>query len=366
MNRPAVPDFDAVVADVYAAAAQSHLWPAALSSLASLTHSRGALITQPCRTHDGLLCSPSLNDTVSQFFAQGWHHDDLRTVRMVSKAPRSFICDQDITTSEERERSDYYRGFAHSAGVPWFAACGLMVDGAPAIGISIQRSAADGAFEASDLARLHRIEPHLKAAMSFSRTVADRACEARLDALDQSGVAAFILDREGVLRGVNGLGEAELGRAVVVRRRRLTPLDRTAREAFARLILNAATTTENAGARDLRPVRMMLADGETRLAQAMPLRGEAHRFGDGRAILTLSGATPVGALTSLLAAAFGLTPAEARVAHHLSRGLEPEEIAVRCGISVGAVRFHLKSILPKAGVRRQAAFVALAATIRRT
>lgn len=360
------PSFDSVVSGLYEAAAVSYNWPIALQGLAELTGSRGALITRPDRQHDSLVFSSGLGDTVAQFFEQGWHRDDLRSNRMVASAQTGFICDQDITTSDERSRSDYYLGFARSAGVPWFAACGLVNKDGVAIGVSIQRSAAQGSFDDADLKRLRRIRPHVEAAMAFARDVTDRVGAERLDALELAQVPAFVVDQDGILRDLNPAGHAQLAKSVTTRRRRLTAVDPASRAALARLITNATELAHTPDAAKVAPVRLACADGSAVLAHAMPLRGAAHRFANARAILTLSViADPTGAAADALAVAYGLTPAEARVAHHLSRGLEVEEIARDIGLSVGAVRFHLKSILPKAGVRRQAAFVARAATLIR-
>lgn len=359
------PDFDTVVTGLYEAAAVSHSWAPALDALARLTGSRGALISRPDRAHDGLACSASLDATVAQFFEQGWHRNDLRSARMIAAEPRGFSRDQDITTADERARSDYYEGFARSAGVPWFAACGL-VDGGSVIGISIQRTEAEGAFDDADLDRLRRIRPHLESAMTFARRVADRADALDLDALEAADAAAFVVDHTGVVRGMNPRGELQMSRLVTTRRGRLTTMDGALRGKFERLILGAAAVGRDVTAPVQEPLRLTAPDGSIALASAMPLCGAARQFGDGRAIVTLSAITQtIGVDAGVLATAFDLTPAEARVAHQLSRGLEVAEIAEACDLSLGAVRFHLKAILPKAGVRRQAAFVALAASLRR-
>lgn len=361
------PDFDAVVSSLYEAAAVSYSWGPALDGLARLTGSRGALITRPDRAHDGLACSESLEDTVAQFFEQGWHNDDLRSTRVMARAPQGgFSRDQDITTADERARSNYYEGFARAAGVPWFAACGL-ADSASVIGVSIQRTDAEGAFDDGDLERLRRISPHLESAMSFARNVADRSNAQDLDALEASATAAFVVDHEGVVRAMNARGEQEMSRLVTTRRRRLTALDPMLRTRFERLVAGAAMLARSASAPVQEgPLRLTAADGSVALASAMPLCGAARQLGDGRAIVTLTAISQtVGVDAAVLATAFDLTPAEARVAHHLTRGLDAPEIAEACSLSVGAVRFHLKAILPKAGVRRQAAFVALAASLGR-
>ena len=57
--------------------------------------------------------------------------------------------------------------------------------------------------------------------------------------------------------------------------------------------------------------------------------------------------------TDRLAAAFGLTPAEARVAGYVAHGLAPKEVAARCGVSPCTVRSQLRTLFAKTGARRQ-------------
>ncbi len=50
-----------------------------------------------------------------------------------------------------------------------------------------------------------------------------------------------------------------------------------------------------------------------------------------------------------LAQWFGLTPAQARVAACLSRGLTPEQVAAHCGRSIATVRTQIRAILERSG-----------------
>jgi DNA-binding CsgD family transcriptional regulator len=59
-----------------------------------------------------------------------------------------------------------------------------------------------------------------------------------------------------------------------------------------------------------------------------------------------------------LAAWFGLTPAEARLAASLSAGAALDGYAARRNVSMNAVRFLLKGIYRKTGVESQAQLVA--------
>jgi DNA-binding CsgD family transcriptional regulator len=54
-----------------------------------------------------------------------------------------------------------------------------------------------------------------------------------------------------------------------------------------------------------------------------------------------------------LALAFGLTPAEARVAGYLAQGLAPKKVAEICGVSTCTVRSQVRTLFVKTGARRQ-------------
>jgi DNA-binding CsgD family transcriptional regulator len=61
----------------------------------------------------------------------------------------------------------------------------------------------------------------------------------------------------------------------------------------------------------------------------------------------------------LLSKAFGLTPAEARLASIIAEGLNPERAAEELGISKGTARNQLKAIFAKTATHRQAELAAL-------
>ncbi|MGI9169225.1 MAG: hypothetical protein ACR2FH_03495, partial [Caulobacteraceae bacterium] len=59
-----------------------------------------------------------------------------------------------------------------------------------------------------------------------------------------------------------------------------------------------------------------------------------------------------------LAAWFGLTPAEARLAAALADGRDLETYAASRNVTAGAIRFHLKNIYAKTGAASRARLVA--------
>jgi DNA-binding CsgD family transcriptional regulator len=65
----------------------------------------------------------------------------------------------------------------------------------------------------------------------------------------------------------------------------------------------------------------------------------------------------------VVAATFGLTPAEARVGVELTRGLSPEEIAQTHGVAISTVRSQLRSLFQKTRTTRQTELVSTIASL---
>jgi DNA-binding CsgD family transcriptional regulator len=79
-----------------------------------------------------------------------------------------------------------------------------------------------------------------------------------------------------------------------------------------------------------------------------------------RARVTLTIIVPrAGPGSHLLAGAFGLTPAEARLASIIAEGRNPGQAAQELQIATSTARNHLKAIFAKTATRRESELVAL-------
>lgn len=94
---------------------------------------------------------------------------------------------------------------------------------------------------------------------------------------------------------------------------------------------------------------LLLATLHARLRQIMRIRAALPTDGAGAAAETVS-------------AAFGLTPAETRIALALTQGRPPAQIATDFGISRTTVAFHMRNIFHKTATSRQAELVAVLLT----
>jgi DNA-binding CsgD family transcriptional regulator len=357
-------EYDAVLASFYQAAITREQWPEALQGFASLNASRGTNLVRCTGGRLDVLHSPSLHDTLAQFVEEGWHLDDYRARCSIPLIDAGFVADQHIIAPDDVARSDYYSNFARPAGVPWYTAAGVVLPDGACLGISLQRSDRQGAFAAGELRRLNAMLPRLREILLLAHRIGLERQGATLAGLDLIDQAAILFDRNGLICGMNKAAEALVGQVFSTRGRQIVAIDRLQRAALTERIASAVSPHDFS---DVAPRTIRLRDSEERawLGQIAPVDGYAQDiFRNGAALLIL---TPAHArarkVAGVLGAAFGLTPREASVAELLVAGLDTNEIADRLSLSRNAVRFHIKSILPKADVQRQAEFVAAAAQL---
>jgi DNA-binding CsgD family transcriptional regulator len=99
----------------------------------------------------------------------------------------------------------------------------------------------------------------------------------------------------------------------------------------------------------------------TLICRVIPVpAGAATPFLGARALLTFTEVQPrVSADVDLLARSFGLTPAEAKLAALIGKGLTLADAAVQLQVSIATVRNQLKAVFLKTDTRRQSDLVLL-------
>lgn len=341
---------------LYEAAAMPEFWPDALQSMADLMDSRGALLTRADRNHVGLIHSPGITDSVAFFFEGGWQDRDLRTERTLKRGVvDSFTSEQHIVTPEEIRCSEYYNGFARPADVPWFASGGI-VTGEAILGVSFQRTARQDAFIQGDQTRLNAMLPRLQHVLSIGYRLVGAKERALMTDLASLKDGVILLGASGLEIECNATAELLYGDGLVRGPSGPTATDPAANLALRALIDAACGDTPC----PIQTVVVPQTKGPSLRIQAVRLVGRTRDlFARAHAMLILSPASD-GRDHERLQAMFHLTAAEARVATLLLAGQNVAGIADALSISREAVRFHMKSILPKADVGRQADFVLLA------
>jgi DNA-binding CsgD family transcriptional regulator len=210
---------------------------------------------------------------------------------------------------------------------------------------------------------------HLRAAGDLAVRVGMVPPQQLADAFSMAGHPIALLGAEGVIVHMNARFERLVGDGLCVRAGRLGSWQPDADQALTKAIGNAVRFEEG---RSERPSTIVLPrrNGLRPLvAEVVPVVGLAHDvLHTVTAIVTLTdlAAAVTGPSQALLEQAFGLTPAEARLAAQIAAGRTLAEIADEAGSARETLRSRLKSVFQKTGTGRQAELTLLLSKIIRS
>jgi DNA-binding CsgD family transcriptional regulator/PAS domain-containing protein len=339
-------------------------WPDVLDNICQAVGATGAMLLQSdVRTPD-IPITKSIEEFKGAYFS-GWHANDPRADRAVPLllGGAKVVADQDIFTPEEISRDPFYNELLSSMGLRWFSVVGFRA-GSALWGLTIQRSARDGPFEDHGRQILARLSQRLTEVSTLSTTVGRLALSSVTNALNCTLQPALVIDRNGRVLDVNRRANDLFDDDIRVHNRRLVVRDSFARTLLDQLI-NRLRIVSDLDECPLDPIAIRRNGKHPVVLRALPVHGGAREpFLGARALLTL---TPLGpkepAPQALLAQAFALTPAEARLAVIIAQGASPEHAAEVLGISRATARNQLKAVFAKTGTHRQSELVVLLSRI---
>ncbi len=358
MSRPldlalAVRHLDDVVAD-------PRVWRTALDEVADVMGARGAMLLNPANQGMDMPFSADLAEALSIFVSEGWVGSEPRRRVIPMLLRDGAAIEETVFTLDEIKTLPFYRDFSARVDLPWWGVVGFN-DGTDRYGLSVLRSARQGALDRDDLANLKRFSQRLSDVATLSRAAGREGLASVGDVLGQLGLAAIAVDRFGLVLDWNRRADACFGDGFRIVSRTLRISDPA-----------AAATYEGAAARlcwllDGAPLgcEPFVVKRRTRphlLVKMVPVSGSARMpFGGARALVLVSPVATAGQAVEprLLRQAFGLTPSEAGVAARLATGRSLREIAENSGLSVNTVRTHLRTIFEKTRTRRQGELVTL-------
>lgn len=172
-----------------------------------------------------------------------------------------------------------------------------------------------------------------------------------IDGLDLLRQPAVALDRMGFVLAANAAAEDLFDGEVRVSRRRLIVRDRRAGAELAALVKELRTAPD-AAATKVDPIIVRRERKRPLAIRALAIREAA--------VLVMIDLQPAPAPDpDLVARAFDLTRAEARLAALVAGGAAPEQAARRLGVGRETVRSQLKAVFAKTGTHRQSELAAL-------
>lgn len=355
--------FGQVIDRFYEAAMQPELWRAVLHEASLAFGAGGANLYPGPSALFRPVCSESLDEPFELGVREGWFASNPRVARLapILAQPRFIATESMLFSPEELDRLPFNAEFVDRFGYRWCAIMPLAPAGTSGVFLSVERRKEQGMFSQREIAALWEILPHLQRAGQLASHLAEARATGMLEAFDRMGAGGILIDAQGRALRLNSSVRPHIGRGLTIERGQVCASYGGADPALQALI-GSAVQADPAHEAPPRDAVVLPRPGQGPLiVHAAPIVGSAQDvFQRARAILVLvdpDRRREPGECT--LHRAFGLSPAEARIALGLAHGQDLAEIATAQGITTATARKQLQSVLAKTGTHRQAELVAL-------
>ena len=301
--------------------------------------------------------SDRMHESLDAYFRDGWHLRDERNRGAAIMKRTGVVDDLDINTFDEIKQRPYYQEFLAPKGLRWFAGVKVAC-GDDLWCLSIQRTIEQGPFSPEEKQKLAKLSKCLSSVSATSRALGFAAMNAALDTFEVSETAVLLLDRLGRIIRVNRSAEVLFDNDVKVSGKKLVVADKEAGRALDRALHGLLWSRLGSLAA---PVPLTRFGRRPLIAYLMKLSSlAANALADCQAVMILIDPDKRWRPPEVaLQVAFGLTPAEARLAARVSSGMKLETVADEAGITKETGRTQLKSVFAKTGVHSQAELTAL-------
>jgi DNA-binding CsgD family transcriptional regulator len=349
---------DSLIDTIYEAAHIPELWPALLDQLSELTDAWGGMLFTATTEATRWVASPQTTDFFAQFLGAGWMAKNPLVERGVRRDHAGFLTDLDLFTHDELDAEPMY-DYMRRIGGGWHLGTAIAVPNGDTLVVNIERRHTQGAFLREQAEQLDLYRPHLARAALLAARYTQRRYETAVGDLETLGLAAAAVSLRGNLIACNARFQALMPALVqdgpsglVVSHQ---PAQAQVQTYLARTRL-AGDTTSGASI----PIPAALERGPA-ILHLVPVSGAARDIFARTACLVVVTAAETERLPSsrVVQGLFDLTPAEARVARDIARGLGVPEAAVQAGVTEGTIRSQLKAVFAKTGTSRQAELAAL-------
>ncbi|MGP1397032.1 MAG: helix-turn-helix transcriptional regulator [Inquilinaceae bacterium] len=361
---------DPVVDALYEAGTDTRHLEAALSRWADFSGAYGVVIFAGDNRSDARIAgidSWGYREDAEQRYLDGYVSSDLLRIGALRAPPDRWYDATSSIDPDSKRRNPFFCEFLPWIGTRAVAGARILVDDR-VLTLALHRDSGAGEFEASELAAFDGLIPHFKRFDRLRRISArleDRVAglEAALDRLPQ---AVLIVGQGERVECANAAAQCLLAAndGVCLRSGRLM-FDDSGSAARLRQHVKTALRAGAAGAGDLAVPRP--SGRPAYRVSVLPLAEAsfyAERPGDPKVmIVIIDRDTPLGLGETRLAALFGLTPAEARLAEALGSGLTLAAVATRHRVARSTLRSQLLAVFAKTGTDRQSDLVRLLATL---
>lgn len=348
----------------YEAAARPELWRETLHDLAVALGGEGIAIVTTAGAPEAV-CSPGLDALVVDYIGEGWAMNNPRLSRGMPAAlsgRMQLATNETLLAPEEIKRHPFNAVLLRRHGLGSYVGSLVGSIGNQHLAMSVERALDKEPFGGEELEIIEQLLPHFRRAGRLTLQTSLARAQGMLDGLDWIRCGAVLLGHDGTVIGFNDAAQRWIGDAVQITFGRIRASHHASDVALQALIAGVSTAGDAHRTRGPAAVKLQRRAGAPVFVSAAPIvRTAKEIFRAASAVLLITAPDEAGpaAAASVLAALYGLTPAEARLAVALSDGASLPQAAERLKIAHETARDRLKAVFTKTDTRRQAELVRL-------
>ncbi|QRM56411.1 LuxR C-terminal-related transcriptional regulator [Sinorhizobium sp. BG8] len=348
---------------IYEAAFVPETWPQVLDDMARAAGAHGTALFNSNAASSRAISSASLADLRQKMLDEGWIARNTRAAKLLTVDHQGFIDEAQLFTEEECAAQPIFTEVMRPLGYGFGTSTFITAPSGDRIIFAVEKKEVTGPITRAAISYLDQLRPHLaRAAMMSSRLEFERI-NAAIEALQISGLPSAILRSDGRVIGANKLLE-EMKPQIVTAAYGRVGFHHVPANTLLSNILEQHRIYGSLASRSF-PLPQ-LDDQPPAVVHIVAVEGNARDIFTNAAVFLI--VTPIDRQrvpsAETIQGLFDLTPAEAKVARVLATGHDVTSVALQLSVSTETVRSHVKAILSKSGMPRQADFLAAVASIR--
>jgi DNA-binding CsgD family transcriptional regulator len=360
-----------LVGMVYEAALDQQKWPTFLEAFAHAVGSSSAILLSVDLQSNlaGFDASVGFDPAWQAAYGSHFVKLDYQTPALTQFKIGEVKSNDHVFDMSEKRRTEFYNDFCIPQDKLHAMGALLVKDGSHTLMFAAQRGKRAGVFGEEERRLTSILVPHVTRAVQVHRKISGITVEKEwaLGTLDQLRMGVILTNSTGAPLFVNRAAEHFLvsGQGINTHQGRLALPNMAETAQLHRLIADAAQGAP--GTNRGGDMRIALPDGEPLHCLVMPIPLELSArldvaLASGCVAIFLSQPSGLQLPPKRLAALYGLTPAEARLAGQLAALKSMEQAADELCVTVHTARSQLKSIFAKTGAQSQSELLMLLAT----
>lgn len=348
---------------IYEAAFVPETWDKVLDVMAQGAEAHGTAMFNSSARMTRAIASASLDDLSQKMLNEGWINRNTRAEKLLTIDHQGFINEADYFSEDDYNTQPIFTDVMQPLGYGFGTSTFITSPSGERMIFAVEKKKHTGPVSSDAIAYLDQLRPHLARAAMMSSRLAFEKVKAAMEALQLSGLPSAVLHHDGRVIGANALLQNMAPQVMIGRSDSL----HFHHAAANRLLAEALEQHRVRGSLASRSFPLPhLEQHAPAVVHIVAVEGNARDiFTNAAAFLVL---TPIDRTripsAETIQGLYDLTPAEAKVARALAAGSNVPDAATQLSVSPETVRTHVKAILAKSGLSRQADFVAAIASIR--